>query len=71
MICFPGLIQITRHFYPDAEQRFPALLESPTLNPLKILLITGGTCTSYFEWRESMLTLATDLIWQLLYWKVE
>lgn len=33
-----------RHYYPDAEQRFPALRELPHLNPLHALAISGGIC---------------------------
>ena len=67
---FPLSIQGTRHFYPNAEQRFPALLQVPTMNPLKALGISGGICTPGLLEIESILTLAADLIWQLLYWKV-
>lgn len=33
-----------RHFYPDAAERFPALLEVPHLQPMRALLLTGGIC---------------------------
>ncbi|KAF7301601.1 hypothetical protein MIND_00725600 [Mycena indigotica] len=44
---------VIRHFYPGADQRFPALLELPHLNPLRALLLSG----------------VIYLSWQLLYWK--
>lgn len=33
-----------RHFYPNAEVRFPALLAVPVLDPLQAILISGGIC---------------------------
>jgi len=44
---------VIRHFYPNAEQRFPALVELPHLQPLRALLLSGGIY----------------VVWQLLYWK--
>jgi hypothetical protein len=35
---------ITRHFYPNAELRFPALVELPHLQPIRALLLSGGIC---------------------------
>ncbi|KAF5357674.1 hypothetical protein D9758_007406 [Tetrapyrgos nigripes] len=49
----PFVFTVIRHFYPNAEERFPALKELPHLNPLHALLISSGI---YFSW-------------QLLYWK--
>jgi len=49
----PFSFTVIRHFYPNAEARFPALLAVPVLDPLRALLISGGIYT----------------IWQLLYWK--
>ena len=34
----------TRHFYPGAEQRFPALLQVPHMNPLYAISLTGFIC---------------------------
>lgn len=36
-----------RHFYPNAEQRFPALAQLPYLSPIKALLISGGICECF------------------------
>lgn len=33
-----------RHFYPNAAERFPALLAVPDLDPVQALLISGGIC---------------------------
>jgi len=33
-----------RHYYPNAEQRFPALGAIPQLNPWRALLLSGGIC---------------------------
>ncbi|KAF8165122.1 hypothetical protein B0H34DRAFT_648687 [Crassisporium funariophilum] len=49
----PFSFTVIRHFYPNAEQRFPALTQVPELNPLRALLLSGGIYA----------------IWQLLYWK--
>ncbi|PSR71842.1 hypothetical protein PHLCEN_2v12343 [Hermanssonia centrifuga] len=49
----PLTFTVIRHFYPNAEQRFPALSELPHLKPFRALLLTG----------------IIYLIWQLLYWK--
>ncbi|THV05350.1 hypothetical protein K435DRAFT_790173 [Dendrothele bispora CBS 962.96] len=49
----PLVFTVIRHFYPNAEERFPALKELPHLNPWNALLISGGI---YFSW-------------QLFYWK--
>ncbi|KAH7888065.1 hypothetical protein F5I97DRAFT_1805925 [Phlebopus sp. FC_14] len=49
----PFTFTVIRHFYPNAEQRFPALAALPHLDPGRALLISG----------------AIYVIWQLLYWK--
>jgi hypothetical protein len=49
----PFTFTVIRHYYPGAEQRFPALAELPHLSPGRAILISG----------------AIYLIWQLLYWK--
>jgi hypothetical protein len=33
-----------RHFYPDATQRFPALIELPHLNPFRAILLSSVIC---------------------------
>lgn len=49
----PLTFTVIRHFYPNAEQRFPALSELPHLQPMRALLMSG----------------LIYLIWQTLYWK--
>ncbi|PPQ66278.1 hypothetical protein CVT26_010962 [Gymnopilus dilepis] len=49
----PFSFTVIRHYYPNAEERFPALAAVPELNP----------------WRALMLSGAIYAIWQLLYWK--
>ncbi|KAF9569457.1 hypothetical protein CPC08DRAFT_701944 [Agrocybe pediades] len=49
----PFSFTVIRHFYPNAEQRFPALTQVRELNPWKALLLSGGIYA----------------IWQILYWK--
>ncbi|KAJ3499431.1 hypothetical protein NLJ89_g10104 [Agrocybe chaxingu] len=49
----PFSFTVIRHFYPNAEERFPALAAVPELNPWKALALSGGIYA----------------IWQLLYWK--
>ncbi|KAG6849635.1 hypothetical protein H0H93_006758 [Arthromyces matolae] len=49
----PFTFTVIRHFYPNAEARFPALAELPHLQPFRALLLSGGLY----------------VIWQLLYWK--
>ncbi|GAW10392.1 integral to membrane protein [Lentinula edodes] len=49
----PFSFTVIRHYYPNAEDRFPALNQLRHLNPLRALLLSGGIY----------------LIWQLLYWK--
>ncbi|EAU84937.1 hypothetical protein CC1G_00456 [Coprinopsis cinerea okayama7 len=49
----PFSFTVIRHFYPNAEDRFPALAEVTRLDPLKALLLSSGIY----------------VIWQLLYWK--
>jgi len=49
----PFTFTVIRHFYPGAEQRFPALAALPKLNPAHALFISS----------------AIYLIWQLLYLK--
>lgn len=41
------------HFYPGADERFPALLELPRMPPLWALGLSG----------------AIYMVWQTLYWK--
>lgn len=41
-LCF----SVNRHFYPNAEERFPALSELPHLQPLRALLLSGIICKS-------------------------
>ncbi|RDB20515.1 hypothetical protein Hypma_012426 [Hypsizygus marmoreus] len=49
----PFTFTVIRHFYPNAETRFPALAELPNLHPIRALLLSG----------------AIYVIWQTLYWK--
>ncbi|KAK7695582.1 hypothetical protein QCA50_000218 [Cerrena zonata] len=49
----PLTFTVIRHFYPNAEVRFPALKEVPYLKPLQAILLSG----------------IIYMIWQLLYWK--
>ncbi|PBK72953.1 hypothetical protein ARMSODRAFT_953389 [Armillaria solidipes] len=49
----PFTFTVIRHYYPNAEERFPALAELPHLEPMKAILFSGGIY----------------VIWQLLYWK--
>ncbi|KAH9947308.1 hypothetical protein B0H21DRAFT_692213 [Amylocystis lapponica] len=49
----PLTFTVIRHYYPNAEGRFPALAELPHLNPWRALLMSG----------------IIYVIWQLLYWK--
>ncbi|KAF8911867.1 hypothetical protein CPB85DRAFT_1302844 [Mucidula mucida] len=49
----PFTFTVIRHFYPNAEARFPALVQLPHLDPIRALALSGGLY----------------LIWQLLYWK--
>jgi len=49
----PYTFTVIRHFYPNAEARFPALAQLPHLQPARALLLSGGIY----------------VIWQLLYWK--
>lgn len=49
----PFTFTVIRHFYPGAEQRFPALLEVPHMNPLYAISLSG----------------VLYMIWQMLYWK--
>ncbi|KDR68975.1 hypothetical protein GALMADRAFT_282846 [Galerina marginata CBS 339.88] len=49
----PFSFTVIRHFYPNAEERFPALAAVPQLNP----------------WRALLLSSVLYAIWQLLYWK--
>ncbi|KAF8592473.1 hypothetical protein K439DRAFT_1323528 [Ramaria rubella] len=46
-------LTVIRHFYPNAEARFPALAQLPHLNPYKALILSGFIY----------------LVWQSLYWK--
>ncbi|OBZ76967.1 hypothetical protein A0H81_03679 [Grifola frondosa] len=49
----PLSFTVIRHYYPNAEDRFPALSELPYLYPIHALILSG----------------IIYLIWQLLYWK--
>ncbi|KAJ3717061.1 hypothetical protein C8R42DRAFT_704080 [Lentinula raphanica] len=49
----PFCFTVIRHYYPNAEERFPALPEIQHLNPWRALLLSAGIYS----------------IWQLLYWK--
>ncbi|KAJ8589894.1 hypothetical protein M405DRAFT_737856 [Rhizopogon salebrosus TDB-379] len=49
----PYTFTVIRHFYPNAEERFPALKALPHLDPARALLMSG----------------AIYLSWQLMYWK--
>lgn len=45
---FPHLTtHYSRHFYPNAETRFPALRELEYLDPLRALLLSAGICESW------------------------
>ncbi|TCD66833.1 hypothetical protein EIP91_000911 [Steccherinum ochraceum] len=50
----PLTFTVIRHYYPNPEERFPALAELPRLNPVRSLLLASIIYS----------------IWQLLYWKV-
>ncbi|TFY58690.1 hypothetical protein EVG20_g8054 [Dentipellis fragilis] len=50
----PFAFTVIRHFYPNAEERFPALKELPHLQ----------------AWRALLLSSIIYLVWQLLYWKL-
>jgi len=50
----PFTFTVIRHFYPGAEERFPALKQLPHLHP----------------WRALLLSSAIYLVWQFLYWKL-
>ncbi|KAI0299409.1 hypothetical protein B0F90DRAFT_1810670 [Multifurca ochricompacta] len=50
----PFTFTVIRHFYPGADERFPALKELPHLHP----------------WRALLLSSIIYLVWQLLYWKL-
>ncbi|KAJ3810167.1 hypothetical protein F5876DRAFT_42331 [Lentinula aff. lateritia] len=49
----PFSFTVIRHYYPNAEERFPALNKLQYLDPWRALLLSGGIY----------------IIWQLLYWK--
>ncbi|KAG7096620.1 hypothetical protein E1B28_004037 [Marasmius oreades] len=49
----PFTFTVIRHFYPNAEERFPALRELPHMQPVRAIMLSGGIY----------------LIWQLLYYK--
>ncbi|EJT97701.1 hypothetical protein DACRYDRAFT_84732 [Dacryopinax primogenitus] len=49
----PFVFTVIRHYYPHAEERFPALVGLDTLSPWKALLLSGFIYT----------------VWQGLYWK--
>ncbi|KAI0037042.1 hypothetical protein K488DRAFT_39765 [Vararia minispora EC-137] len=50
----PLVFTVIRHFYPGAEERFPALKELPHLDAVKALVLSS----------------VIYLVWQLLYWKL-
>lgn len=61
---------MSRHFYPGASERFPALTQIPHLNPLRAILLSGGICTSFISWTQDCVTdVPSDCTWQFLYWK--
>lgn len=39
------ILSDNRHFYPNAERRFPALLELAHLQPMRAMLLSGIICT--------------------------
>ncbi|KAF8902788.1 hypothetical protein CPB84DRAFT_1775444 [Gymnopilus junonius] len=45
----PFSFTVIRHFYPNAELRFPALAAVPQLRPLHALLLSGGICKPSFR----------------------
>ncbi|TFK74459.1 hypothetical protein BDN72DRAFT_789284 [Pluteus cervinus] len=49
----PLTFTVIRHFYPNAEARFPALAQLPHLQPIRSLLLSG----------------VIYVTWQFLYWK--
>ncbi|KAG2159031.1 uncharacterized protein EDB93DRAFT_439518 [Suillus bovinus] len=49
----PFTFTVIRHFYPNAEDRFPALKALPYLDPVRALFMSG----------------AIYICWQLMYWK--
>ncbi|KAG1773853.1 hypothetical protein EDD22DRAFT_3509 [Suillus occidentalis] len=49
----PFTFTVIRHFYPNAEDRFPALKALPYLDPVRALLVSG----------------AIYITWQVMYWK--
>jgi len=49
----PLSFTVIRHYYPNAAERFPAVMEVPQLQPMRALLLSG----------------IIYLIWQVLYWK--
>lgn len=62
--------RVFRHFYPGSSQRFPALIQTPYLDPLRALVLSGGICASPFnDTLRSSIDTSSDCSWQLLYWK--
>ncbi|KZT12897.1 uncharacterized protein LAESUDRAFT_638692 [Laetiporus sulphureus 93-53] len=49
----PLTFTVIRHFYPNAEERFPALVKVPSFQPMRALLLSS----------------IIYLVWQVLYWK--
>lgn len=49
----PLVFTVIRHFYPNAEERFPGIAEVPNLEPVKTIFLSG----------------LIYAIWQGLYWK--
>ena len=59
-----------RHYYPDAKHRFPALRDVPQMQPFRALLLSSIICEEFLILLWLQLIVQIDLIWQLLYWKV-
>lgn len=60
----------SRHFYPGASERFPALSKISYLDPVRALLLSGAICTSVSPICLKKLTMClSDCSWQLLYYK--
>ena len=41
---------VVRHFYTDAQERFPALVKVPHMQPGKALLVSGLICRRLIQW---------------------
>lgn len=67
----PFVFTVLRHFFPNVEEKYPALAQLPSLNIMRSLVFSSVACKSTSRLLgvyQADLYVAIDLIWQVAYY---